>query len=377
MNAISGASAATAAPAAAQPAPPDPALDDRAVVFRGDGEPKTPAGMISRLAELDAQSALDPDNYSLGGSVEALERHFAGMLGAEAAIFMPTGTLANHLAIRRHCGTSPRAIVQEQSHLYHDSGDTVTRLSSINLVPLAPGRPHFTAEELDDTLDASVSGRVINEVGAVMIESPVRRQSGKVVPIDVMRQITDLCRERGIPTHLDGARLFMMSAATGIPAADYAALFDTTYVSLYKYFGAPFGAILCGSAEFVDGLYHERRLFGGGLPASYFAAALALEGAKGFEERLGAAMDKAGLLFERLNSLPGIHVGRYENGSNIFPVDFDDGVDAHLAAEKLAERSVFIHPREGSQDDFALTVNTTILRQTNDEIVDAFSAALH
>ena len=369
MNAISGASTAT-------PAAPAPALDDRAVVFRGDGEPKTPAGMISRLAELDAQSALDPDNYSLGGSVEALERHFAEMLGTESAIFMPTGTLANHLAIRRHCGTRPRAIVQEQSHLYHDSGDTVTRLSAINLVPLAAGRPHFTADELEETLEASVSGRVINEVGAVMIESPVRRQSGQVVPIDVMRQITRMCRERGIPTHLDGARLFMMSAATGIPAADYAAMFDTTYVSLYKYFGAPFGAILCGSAAFVDGLYHERRLFGGGLPASYFAAALALEGAQGFEERFGAAMDKAGRLFERLNALPGISIGRYENGSNIFPVDFDDGVDAHLAAEKLAERSVFIHPREGSQDSFALTVNTTILRQSNDDIVDAFSAAL-
>ena len=205
MNAISGASAATATPAAAQPAPPDPALDDRAVVFRGDGEPKTPAGMIARLAELDAQSALDPDNYSLGGSVEALERHFADLLGTEAAIFMPTGTLANHLAIRRHCGIRPRAIVQEQSHLYHDSGDTVTRLSSINLVPLAPGRPHFTAEELEDTLSASVSGRVINEVGAVMIESPVRRQSGQVVPIDLMRQITpDVPRARH--THPPGRR---------------------------------------------------------------------------------------------------------------------------------------------------------------------------
>ena len=259
MNAISGASAATATPAVAQSAHPDPALDERAVVFRGDGEPKSPAGIVRRLAELDAESALSPDNYSLGGSVEALERHFAGLLGTEAAIFMPTGTLANHLAIRRHCGTRPRAIVQEQSHLYHDSGDCVTRLSAINLVPLASGRPHFTVDELDEALGASTGGRVLNEVGAVMIESPVRRQSGRVVPIDVMRQVTQLCRERGIPTHLDGARLFMMAGATGIRAADYAALFDTTYVSLYKYFGAHFGAILCGSADFVDGLYHERR----------------------------------------------------------------------------------------------------------------------
>ena len=376
MNAISGASAATATPAATQSAHPDPALDERGVVFRGDGEPKTPGGIVRRLAELEAESALSPDNYSLGGSVEALERHFAGLLGTEAAIFMPTGTLANHLAIRRHCGTRPRAIVQEQSHLYHDSGDCVTRLSAINLVPLAPGRPHFTADELDEALGASTGGRVLNEVGAVMIESPVRRQSGRVVPIDVMRQLTQLCRERGIPTHLDGARLFMMAGATGIRAADYAALFDTTYVSLYKYFGAHFGAILCGTADFVDGLYHERRLFGGGLPASYFAAALALSGSRGFEERFGAAMDKAVRLFEELNTLSGISVGRFENGSNIFPVDFDDGVDAHLVAERLAGRGVFVYPQEGQQDSFTLTVNTTILRQSNDEIVGAFSAAL-
>ena len=92
------------------------------------------------------------------------------------------GTLANHLAIRALCGTKHRVIVQEQSHLYHDSGDCVTQLSGINLVPLARGRTGFTLEELKEAIVESTSGRVANPVGAVMIESPVRRQMGQVVP---------------------------------------------------------------------------------------------------------------------------------------------------------------------------------------------------
>ena len=77
----------------------------------------------------------------------------------------------------------------------------------------------------------------------------------------------------------------MMAGATGISPVDYAALFDTVYVSLYKYFGAPFGAILAGTVEFTDGLYHDRRMFGGGLASANFAAALALHGIDGFEAR--------------------------------------------------------------------------------------------
>ena len=133
---------------------------------------------------------------------------------------------------------------------------------------MAKDRPHFTAEELRQAVEGSEEGRVLTPVGALMIESPVRRQDGKVVPFDEMQAITDYCRERGIGTHLDGARLYMMSGATGIPAKTYASLFDTVYVSLYKYFGAPFGSVLAGTAQFCDGLYHDRRMFGGGLASA-------------------------------------------------------------------------------------------------------------
>ena len=249
----------------APPAERQPLGSDISVVFRGDGEPRSTEAVLKHLAEFDADVGFEADSFSLGGTVERLEHRFAEMLGKEASAFMPTGTLANHLAIRRHCGESPRAVVQEQSHLYNDTGDSLAQLSSINLVPLAKGRPYFNLEELEEIVGRSDTGRVANPVGVVMIESPVRRQAGRIVPYEEMVAITDYCRERGIATHLDGARLFMMSAATGISPHKYADLFDTVYVSLYKYFVAPFGAILAGPDAFINDLYHDRRMFGGGL----------------------------------------------------------------------------------------------------------------
>ncbi len=350
---------------------------ETSVVFRGDGEPKSPQSMLRQLVEAEAESGLEGDSYSLGGDVAKLEDRFAELLGKEAAVFMPTGTLANHLAIRALCGGRSRAIVQEQSHLYHDSGDCVTQLSGINLVPLAKGRPGFTLEELKATVEESTAGRVLTPVGAVMIESPVRRQAGQVVPFPEMTAITEYCRDMGIGTHLDGARLYMMSVATGVPVMEYAALFDTVYVSLYKYFGAPFGAILAGDSSLLDGMYHTRRMFGAGLSSSCFAASLALKGLAGFEERFQGAMRKAADLFERLNDLPGLEVGKFEHGSNIFPLSLPPGVDGDKMAQSLRRNDVFIYPDESTGLISRLTVNTSVLRKPNETIFKAFSEALN
>ena len=358
-----------------QPAP-DPADSGTAVVFRGDGEPDSPSRLLERLAAIESGPGFESDSYSLGGSVAALERYFADALGKEAAIFMPTGTLANHLAVRALCGGKPRAIVPEQSHLHHDSGDCVQRLSSINLIPLAKGRPGFTLEELQEAVSESISGRVVSPVGAMMIESPVRRQQGRTVPYQDMKAMTDYCRSQGIRTHLDGARLYMMSAASGISPREYAALFDTVYVSLYKYFGAPFGAVLAGDSRWIDGMYHTRRMFGGGLSHACLAAALALHGAQGFEERFQTAMEKGRSLFKSLSGLDGIQVTEFEHGSNIFPMSLDDEVDAEAMADALRRSDVHVYPLENPESGFTLTVNTTILRQPNETIRDAFREAL-
>ena len=347
-----------------------------AVVFRGDGEPKTPEGLVARLSEIVSSRGIEADNYSNGGVVRELEERFAGLLGKEDAVFMPSGTLANHLALRMLCAGEPRAIVQEQSHLYHDTGDCVQQLSGINMVLLAPGSPYFTLDEVRTAVEESTGGRVVTPVGALMIESPVRRQHGQIMPMDEMRRVTDFCAEHGIPTHLDGARLFMMSAATGVSPADYSAMFDTVYISLYKYFGAPFGAILAGTADFCRDLFHHRRMFGGGLSSAALAAALALEGVEGFEGRFAEAMSKARSLFDELNAMPGLSVGAYEHGSNIFPLTLPPGVELERFSNRLEESRVFVSAGEDDSAPLHLTVNTTILRQSNEQIVSAFRSAV-
>ena len=355
---------------------PEPAETDSSVVFQGDGEPKTLSGMLSTLTAFDSEVGYEPDSYTLGGTVQALEEKLADVLGKDAAIFLPTGTMANHFAIRALCGPRPRAVVQEQSHLYNDTGDCVTRLSNINLVPLAKDRAFFTLEEVEEAVEQSEIGRVANPIGAMMIESPVRRKAGRVQSLEEIKAITDYCRERGIGTHLDGARLYMMCAATGIGPREYSDLFDTVYVSLYKYFGAPFGGLLAGSRKLIGEMFNDRRMFGGGLASSGLAAALALRGLDGFEQRFDSAMTKASELFEDLNQLSAIRVTRFENGSNIFPVELGVSIDHSTFMKRLSELQITVRPAEGSEMLSTLAVNTTIQRQSNEEIVAAFREAL-
>jgi threonine aldolase len=349
---------------------------DDAVFFQGDGERHSPEKTIRLLAEYEATSGITPDSYSLGGTVEALEQAMAHYLGKEAALFVPTGTLANHLAIRKHCGTRGQALVPEQSHIYRDTGDAVARLSGIQLVALAPDRPGPTASEIDSALDRVATDRVRSPAGVVVLESPVRRQMGRVIAYEEMQAITTRCRERGVPTHLDGARLFMMSGATGIPIQAYCALFDTVYVSLCKYLGAPLGAILAGSRDFVDGLYHERRMFGGSLPSAWMAGALVLQALPEFEARFGAAMAQARRLFAELDRLDGLFPAPLPDGSNIVPLRLDTRVRRSVLTQGLRERGIVLPSEGGSDDMIPLTINTTILRQTPDDLRDAFADAL-
>lgn len=122
-----------------------------------------------------------PDNYSIGGCVEELEIKFAKLLGKETAVFMPTGTLANHLAIRSLSGNNKRVIVQQESHVYNDTGDGTQVLSNLNLIPVGTNKASFTVEEVDSVVKKSESGRVAAKVGVISIESPVRRKQGEVL----------------------------------------------------------------------------------------------------------------------------------------------------------------------------------------------------
>ena len=194
--------------------------------------------------------------------------------------------------------------------------------------------------------------------------------------LEEMRAITEYCREQEIGTHLDGARLYMMTAATGIDPKQYSQIFDTVYVSLYKYFGAPFGGILAGDADRLRDMYHERRMFGGALSSAYMAAALALQGSIGFQARFNESIAQAHDLFSRLNQLQGIEITELTNGSNIFPIALESEAIEQRLVSGLWDRDVFLSPDEGAVRVTRLTVNTTLLRQSNQMLVDCFRDAL-
>src|SRR5439155_24552207 len=211
---------------------------DRTVRLSGDGLGLTPpqyAGLLNQLVEA---TGFAPDSYSLGGIVEQLEDECARVLGKGRAIFMPTGTLANHMAVRALANGSSRVLVQEESHLYQDEGDCAQTLSHLVLMPLGAGRASFTAADVQHVIDQTKSARVVSRVSVISIETPVRRKQGERFDAGELKKINALAKEEGILLHLDGALLFLQAAYTGEDVAAYSATFDTVYVSVYNYFNA-------------------------------------------------------------------------------------------------------------------------------------------
>jgi threonine aldolase len=275
-----------AAPAAAADASP-PLF--RRVNFVSDGVDYTPLEYATRLKEVASREGFAADYYSLGGAVEALEKKFAALLGKPAAMFVPTGTLANHLAIRRLAGGDQRVLVQAESHYFNDSGDGAQSLSGLTLLPMGVGQADVTLAEVKSWVERSAGGRVRTPIGVISIESPVRRRDHAMADFDQLQQVSAYAREQGIRRHLDGARLFNLPLHSGKSLTEITALFDTVYVSLWKHFNGASGAILAGDADFIEGLFHERRMFGGALPYAWPLMALVADHVEGYADEYARA----------------------------------------------------------------------------------------
>jgi len=369
-----GLALAAPAPARGQTATPRAERqDDRLVTLSGDGLGLSPAQYSRLLARLTDETALAPDSYSLGGVVEQLETQFARVLGKEQAIFMPTGTLANHMAVRALAGGPSRIIVQEESHLYQDEGDCAQTLSGLTLIPLAAGQASFTAADVQRVLDRTKNSRVVPRVSVISIETPVRRRQGERFDSGQLQQIIALARREGIRLHLDGARLFLQEAYTGESVADTARPFDTVYVSLYKYFNAPSGAILAGPRALLADLYHVRRMFGGGLAAVWPFAAVALHYLPGFGERFTTAVRTSEALISTLQRHDQFSIERIPQGTNLFRLSVKTA-DPLAYQQRLAARRVLVSAPQ--RDRFLVAVNETLNRMTAAEASDAFVGAL-
>ena len=341
----------------------------------GDGIGITPREYAALLNRLCQNKDVEDDNYLLGGEVEAFEQHWATLLGKETAVFMPSGTLANQLALRALAGTKRRVIVPEMSHIYNDTGDACQTLSGLTLMPLAPGRATFTKADVEAVLTRTAGGRVATDVGAIVIESPIRRLSGQMFDWDEAKRISAFAREKGIGMHLDGARLFIASAYTGISPAEYSAQFDTVYVSLWKYFNCGIGAILAGPKRVLDGMFHVRRMFGGNLAVGWNAALVARHFMDGFEGRLKSAVQTSETFYAAMAKHPRLgdraHPERHQPDAR----DVQGRECRGCRASGSAERGIAMSGRQ-APGTITFGVNETWNRHERGDLIGAFEQSL-
>jgi threonine aldolase len=343
-------------------------VSSRTVALLRDSAPLSPLEMALQLVHLVGKQPQVDDNYLEHGAVEALEKTMAAMLGKPDAAFMPTGTLANQLAVRLLCGEHRHALVQHDSHLYLDESDSAQTLSGINLVPLAEGRASPGFEVVRAAIDASENGHSPLKVGAISIESPVRRHHGSSVPFDQLERIASLARQRGIGMHWDGARSMLLAGTPGFDLKRTSALFDTVYVSLYKYLGAPFGAILAGNPATIAKARGLRDMYGGKIKQGWQAALPALDALPGFADRFIQARARAEQFLAGLQAAGGFTLRRVPDASNICLVDITPARLSGLE-QRLAAADTLVYIKDGQMMFF---INESILRRPLDQLLKPF-----
>jgi threonine aldolase len=373
VGALSLAAAGTPLALAAAPAPAPaqkPIPVEKVVALVGDDVPARSVTFPHRLEEAIGGDTDIGDLYLHDGAVTKLEQRFAAILGKEDAAFMPTGTMANQVAIRILCGERRHLLLQKESHVYRDEEDATPELSGINPVPIDGG----TGGQLVASIEAAYNQRSEDpyplEIGAISLESPVRRLDGSTIALDTIQRIAALAKRNGTGMHLDGARLLLMSGMPGFDPKAYSAPFDTVYVSLYKYLGAPFGAILAGDKAHIDRARHVRHIFGGTIFRGFPAAAMALHTLDGFGAMFTRVRTAGDALLAKLEGMPGIRVERVERGSNIAVAVLEPRV-----AEGLQERAHRMDIVVGKPENgrLHLSFNGTLLRKPTEVIASVFA----
>ena len=238
--------------------------------------PKTPRQVLSELAET-TDPELEADRYGQGDLIARFESEVATLLGKEAAVFMPSGTMCQQIALRiwaQRRGTSNVAF-HPKSHLETHEEKAYQRLHGLNGILVGSAERLLTLDDLK---------AIAEPVGALLIELPQRDLGGQLPSWEALNEVIEWARERAIPTHLDGARLWECRPFYGREYAEIAQLFDSVYVSFYKILGGIAGSILAGPADVIAESRIWQRRHGGNLIHLY---PFVLSAQKGLRERLG------------------------------------------------------------------------------------------
>lgn len=272
------------------------------------------------MREAMARAEVGDDVYGEDPTINRLEELAAETLGKEAAVFVPSGTMGNAIAIITHCRRGDEIIMGDRAHtyLYEVGGAARLNGSPTRVVPtLADGtldRARLAAAFLGDDVHEA-------RTGLLCIEDTHNMCGGRVLSPAVLRELTAPARQRGVPVHMDGARFFNATVALGIPASELAAEVDSVTFCISKGLSAPVGALLVGGRDFITEARRGRKLLGGGMRQAGIIAAAGILGLTEMVERLADDHANARHLAKELANIPGIQVTPETVVTNIFFFD--------------------------------------------------------
>ena len=301
--------------------------------LRSDTATKPTEGMRAAMAAAevgDEQLREDP-------TVNELQRRAAALLGHEAALFLPTATMANQIALRVLTRPGGQLLAEERTHIlvYEAGGPAIHSGLVMRGLPGIAGR--LTPEQLRE---AASSADELQPASIAVFEQTHRSAGGRVWPLDELRTAAQTARELGLAVHLDGARLLNAAAASGIPAAEYGRLADTVTLCCSKGLGCPLGAVLAGSKERIEAAWQGKFLFGGAMRQAGMVAAAALYALDHHVDRLAEDHERARALADGL-AAAGLPVDPEATETNFVALDATSlGITTAEAREQIAAQGV-------------------------------------
>ena len=288
-----------------------------------------------------AAAPVGDDQYGEDPTVNALQQRVAALLGKEAALFLPSGTMANQVALRTLTQPGDEVIVSRESHaVWHETGGSAANAGVQFREIGAAGM--FSVDEFIAAVKPR--GHVIYPpTTLVEVENTHNRSGGIVIPLDLSRAIGAAARERGIASYLDGARLFNAARAAGAGAAEFAAPFDMVGISLSKGLGAPVGSMLAGSRALIERATRYRRMFGGAMRQAGLLAAAGLYALDHNVDRLADDHSNARRLAQELKANPRVELDLATVQTNIIVFHLAAGApDAATVVERASAQGVLL-----------------------------------
>lgn len=270
--------------------------------LRSDTVTKPTPEMRRAMAEAD----VGDDVYSEDPTVNRLEETAADMMGFNAALFVPTGSMGNQVAIAVHTQPGQEVVCDADTHILHYEMAAMAALSGVlpRVLNTAEGFPN--AEQVSEAVHPDIG--YLARTGLVSLENSHNRCGGAVMSIKNQEEVQGAAHEKGVPVHLDGARIFNAAAALGVKANEVAAGFDSVMFCLSKGLGAPIGSLLCASSEFISEARRVRKRFGGGMRQAGVLAAPGLVALEQMTGRIAEDHETARGIAEGLAEVPGITI---------------------------------------------------------------------